>query len=416
MHTKKLDLVVILIVVAIICLAVASFITLGLAENARIENAGAQAEILELKDSISSLELNLNETRNKISEQGARIEKYQEIINAWSKATPNVNEAVSRIVNAGEEVLRSLHLYPASKVIAFEDEMMDAIYGAVRSTDPLSYANDFEDRTASIYGLRYDVIFTEKIEKIKENGVTFPEDAQAIKEARAYYDGFFENAAVVESFVERGLYNALLRLEALLDKDEENDLAKAFENEVAAINTPITSITSFERANDAWEALCNALESDDVLKESTVRARAMLDLYVLQVNRLDDLINSIRKEIDRIHSVDPDVTHDDIAALDEMVDELASLGATVEMLNTRERDYVALLNDARLLPHKNEAFAEIKAVYDTCYAQANGDRDTLISLVKIKDAVFNAIENATSIESIDSMVESATSALLSCLE
>lgn len=416
MLTKKINLVIFLVLIAVIGLAVASLITFNLVEDTRTENEGAQIKIDELKSSVNSLEAALEGTKNELADHENRIKKYQEIINAWSKATPNVNEAVQKIVEAGEEVLMDAHLYPVDKIKGFEDEMMDAVYGAIRSADPLPIAKDFAAKVDKLREVRYDTVMSEKTEKIKQNGVTFPEDKKAVEELRAYYDSFLEDAAVINSFKELGFDKALDEIEALLDADEENDLAKAFEDAVAEIKTPITPTTSFTKANDAWDALCDAFEQDDTPAKSTVCARAVLDVYILQANKLINLTKKIRTEIDRIHTVDPDVTHEEIAALDLMVDELLALDVTVDALNTDDKDYVALLEEARLLPHKNDAFAEVKAAYDVYYAKANGDRDVLIALVDRKDATFNAIENAKSIETIDDLVKNAKAAFEDCFK
>lgn len=407
MLTKTFKFIVFVVVLAVIGLAVASFITINSIEDAKKENEDAQFKIEELKDSLNSLESALGHTNKELADHETRIEKYQEIISAWSKATPNVNEAVERITVAFEEVAENLHLYPAEKTVGIEDKMMDALYGAIRSTDPVSIAKDFETMVNKLNDVRYDNIMRNKIAKIEQNGVTFPEDKNGIEDLRAYYESFTENIAVMDSFVAMGLNKELETLEGLLDKDEEDDLAKVFENAVQEIKTPVLPTTSLTKANDAWSALCVVLECDDILGENTQKARELLDFYFVRVNELIHLTNSIRAEIDRIHTFDPDVTHEEIDALNILVESLLSFEVTVDVLNTEKMNYVDLLNEARLLPHKNEAFEEVKMNYDAYYEEANGNRDILIALVEIKDAAFNAIETAKSVDEIKALVKGA---------
>lgn len=416
MLTNKFKLLVFLVVIAVAALGVTSFIALKSIEDAKAENEVAKLKIEDLNNSVNSLQSELKDTNKEISDHEDRIKKYQDIFSAWSKATPNVNEAVKKIVSAYEEIVMNAHLFPQDKIKGLEDEMMDAVYGAIRSTDPLTVAKEFETKAAKLNEVRYDNIINGKIEKIKQNGVTFPEDTVAIEELRTYYNSFLENAAIIESFREQGLDRELVSLEALLDTDEENDLALKFEKEVASIKTPILPTTSLAKANDAWSALCVAIESNDTLSENTLKARALLDFYIARKNKLVDLTNVIRTEIDRIHTADPDVTHDEIAALNFKVDELLSLEVSIEVLNTDKTDYVALLKEARLLPHKNDAFKEVKAAYDTYYAKANNDRDILIALVDIKDATFNAIEKAESTDEIKALVENAKINFAKCFK
>lgn len=407
MLTKTFKLFVFIVVLAVIGLAVSAFITINSIEDAKKENEVAQLKIEELNSSINSLESALENTNQEILTHKERIEKYQDIISAWSKATPKVNEAVERIVAAYENVAANIHLYPTDKTKDLEDEMMNSVYSAIRSTDPISFAKTFEEKVMKLQEVRYDNIMNEKMAKIEQNGVTFPEDKKAIEELRSYYDTFLENSLVIESFRELGLEENLKTLEALLDADEESDLAKVFENAVQEIKTPVLPTTSLKKANDAWDALCVALECDDILGEDTQKARELLDLYFVRVNELIHLTNSIRAEIDRIHRFDPDITHEEINALNILVENLLSFEVTVDVLNTEKMNYVDLLNEARLLPHKNEAFEEVKMNYDAYYEEANGNRDILIALVEIKDATFNAIETAKSVDEIKALVKGA---------
>ena len=415
MLTNKFKVLIFIVVIFVIALSVTSFIAMKSIEDAKKENEDARHKIEDLNNSVNSLEAALKDTDKALGDHEDKIKKYQDIFSAWSKATPSVNEAVQRIVFAYEEIVEHAHLFPEDKIAGFEDVMMDAVYGAIRSTDPMSVAKEFENMAEKLKETRFDLIFKDKIEKIKQNGVTFPEDSTSVAELRDYYNSFTDNKAVTDSFAAEGLDKELASLEAMLDADEENDLARAFENEVAAIKTPILPTTSLTKANEAWGALVGVLETDDKLAESTQKARALLDSYTARKNQLVDLTEAIRKEIDRLHTADPEVTHEEIAALNAMVDELLSLEVTIEVLNTDKTDYVVLLNEARLLPHKNDAFKEVKASYDLHYAMANNDRDILIALVEIKDATFNAIEIAESVDEIKSLVQNAKDGFAKCL-
>ena len=416
MFTNKTNLIVfavIIAVVALICTSVVAFISI---EDAKKENESANLKIEELKSSLNSLQSELVDTNKEISEQDKHIQKYQEILSAWSKATPNVNEAIKKIAIAYEDVASNAHLFPKDKIAGLEDDMMDAIYSVIRSTEPLSLAKDFENNIEDLSKSRYDNIMKAKIEAIKQNGVTFPEDRDEILSLRDYYNGFLEDAAVTDSLNAQGLNNDLAILEAALDTDEENDLALIFEKEVEAIKTPILPGTSLEKAIEALGALTKALEPDDEFSESTEEARQLLALYIERATQLIRLTDAIRLEINRIHTADPNVTYEEIATLDAMVDELLTLDVTIEVINTEDLNYVMLLKETRLLPYKNDAFKEVKAAYDMYYTMANDVREILISLVEIKDATFNAIENAQSIDEINSIVEKAKIDFAKCLE
>ena len=294
--------------------------------------------------------------------------------------------------------------------------MMDKIYSSIRSTDPLSFAKEFEKTVTEAQKLRFDNVLKAKIDNVKQNGVTFPEDTKGVSEARAYYNSFLEKAEVINSFVKTGLDKELESLEEALDTDEENDLAQKFENEVASIKAPVLPTTSLEGAHNAWQALLNAFEKDDLLLDSTVKARELLVFYTKRVNQLVELTNFIRNEIDRLHNADPNVTHEEVARLDQSIDALLSLDVTVDVLNTDETNYAALLKEARLLPHKNDAFNKIKAVYDTYYTMAQGERELLIALVDIKDASLNSIERAQSVEEINELTKNTIEAFAKCFE
>ena len=411
--TNWIVLVVALTVVALICSSVIAFKSI---EEAKNENQMANSKIAELNNSLDVLGAALDSTNNEVLNHEEKIKNYQEILAAWSKATPDVSDAVKRITSAYEDVMVHAHLFDKVRLVGLEDEMMSAVLCAIRSNDPLSFATSFEKKINDLNKTRFDNVFTSKVASINKNGVTFPEDEQGIKELRAYYDSFCENCAVIEAFVGFGFDTTLANFEALLDADEERDLSNAFEKAVLDIKTPILPTTSLTKANDAWSALCLALEDEDVLAESVVKARELLDFYTARVNVLNNLTDMIRAEIDRIHTADPNVTYEEVSTLGAMVDELLSFEVTVDVLNTEKTDYVALLEEATLLPHKNDAFRAIKAMYDDCCVKANGNRDLLIALVDIKDVALNTIELAKSTQEIEELVESAKKAFSNCFE
>jgi hypothetical protein len=92
------------------------------------------------------------------------------------------------------------------------------------------------------------------------------------------------------------------------------------------------------------------------------------------------------------------------------------LEVKIDVLNTEKTNYVALLKEARLLPHKNDAFNKIKELYDTYYAMAEGERVLLIALVDIKDASLNSIEKAQSVDEIKTLTQDTINAFAKCFE
>lgn len=550
---KLIGFFAVIVIAGLICSSVIAFISIN---DAKKENEIAQVKIVELNNSINVLENSLKDTNKDISEHEERINKYQEIFSAWSKATPNVKDAIDKIVASYGEAMANAHLFPQESLDGLEDEMMNAVYAAIRSTDPLSVATDFERVTAKASESRFDNVLRTKLEAIAENGVTFPEDAAALKDARAYYDGFLDNFAVIKSFIEQELDKELARLEALLDADEEGDLSKIFEEAVAKIQAPITLETSFVEANSTWDDLYAALENDDILEDSTIKARVLLDTYSLRANELArakaiadainskienlkitpdtatkelidsledeinawvkdfnideanmylildlapvknayenavselralynaykravenigdvninskatinfafeaynaiknyrdtdillglkspntvgelytvlqnaaneynyliSLIDNIRAEIDRLIEADTSVTQADVDALERKIDELLSLDAPLEVINSENVDYIALLGEVRLLPSKNAAQEQVKDKYGDYCEKANNCCDLIKMLVEIKDAALYLIENAESVDEIIALVQKAFNEFANCFD
>ena len=556
MFTYKTNLIVFVVVLAVIAVVTLMAIAFHSIADAQSENDDAQAKIVELNGMIDRLQGTLKDAEAEILEHSERIEDYKDIFTAWSKATPEVSKAIKQIAGEYSVFLENAHLYPLDIVDNLENEVLNAVCTALRSTTPFLVAEDFKNVVVEANKVRYDNVIKSKIDKIKENGVSFEEDSEAVASLREYYDSFSQNESVVRSFVEQGIDKEIEALEKTVDFDEETNLAKVFEKAVAEIKTPITLETSFAKANDTWNALQNALETDDVLAESTVNARFLFVSYALRyeelliakeeadvinemisrlvvspdvstkesidyiearidawmqkfnieaenANMVNDLtpsktayeraiselaalyeayknavekigevtqcskpdidnalkcydsiknhkdtdvvlslespntvselyklietaleeynliinkIASIRKEIDRLHDVDPDVTHEEISALDISVNELLAWEVPVEALNSDEKDYVELLSKARLLPYKNDAFRKIKSIYDESYEMANDDRDVILELVSIKDSSLNDVERATSVEEINKIVEKAVNDFNACLK
>ena len=255
MFKSKTNFVVFVVVLAVCGLIFASVMAFLSIEDAKGETALAQDKIAELKASIGGLEASLEKTNKDVSENEERINKYQEIFTAWSNATPNVKDAVDKIMASYGLVAENAHLFTREKLQEIEDEMMNQIYSAIRSTDPLSFAKDFEKTVNEAQKSRFDNVLKAKIDKIKQNGVTFPEDTKGALEAREYYNSFLNNQDVLNSFAKERLDLELLDIEATLDSDEENDLAESFENEVADIKTPVLPTTSLEGAHRAWQEI-----------------------------------------------------------------------------------------------------------------------------------------------------------------
>ena len=556
MFTYKTNLIVFVVVLAVIAVVTLMAIAFHSIADAQSENDDAQAKIVELNGMIDRLQGTLKDAEAEILEHSERIEDYKDIFTAWSKATPEVSKAIKQITAEYSVFLENAHLYPLDIVDNLENEVLNAVCTALRSTNPFVGVEEYKSIVFKANEARYDNVILSKIEQITENGVSFEEDSEAVASLKEYYDSFSQNEMVVRSFVEQGIDKEIEALEKTVDFDEETNLAKVFEKAVAEIKTPITLETSFAKANDAWNALQNALETDDVLAESTVNAHFLFVSYALRYeelliakeeadvinemisrlvvspdvstkesidyiearidawmqkfnievenanmvndltpsktayeraiselaalyetyknavnvigsvdhnsknaidnalkcydsiknhkdtdvvlslesphtvaelyelieeslehyNRIVDKITSIRNEIDRLHDVDPDVTHEEISALDISVNELLAWKVPVEALNSDEKDYVDLLSKARLLPYKNDAFRKIKSTYDESYEMANDDRDVILELVSIKDASLNDIERATSVEEINKIVEKAVNDFNACLK
>ena len=387
---KLVGLALVIALVGLICSSVIAFISI---DNAKKENEMAQVKITELNNSIDLLEASLKDTNKDISEHEERINKYQEIFSAWTKATPIVKEAIDKIMASYGDVTFNSHLFPTEKLEGLEDEMMNAVYTAIRSTDPLSVAADFEEVIAKANESRFDNVLKAKLEAIKENGVTYPEDADGVNDARAYYDKFLNNYAVIKSFVERELDKELARIEALLDADEEDDLSKAFEEAVAKINAPITLKTSLSEANIAWDALYAVLESDDILADATIKARVLLDNYSVRANELARakvVADAINSKIENL-KITPDIT-------------------TKTFIDGLEKEINAWINDFKideanmylisdLTPVKNayeSAVSELRALYEAYNRAVTNIGDVNINskaTINFAFEAYNAIKN-----------------------
>lgn len=387
---KLVGLALVIALVGLICSSIIAFISI---DNAKKENEMAQVKITELNNSIDLLEASLKDTNKDISEHEERINKYQEIFSAWTKATPIVKEAIDKIMASYGDVTFNFHLFPTEKLEGLEDEMMNAVYTAIRSTDPLSVAADFEKVIAKANESRFDNVLKAKLEAIKENGVTYPEDADGVNDARAYYDKFLNNYAVIKSFVEQELDKELARIETLLDADEEDDLSKAFEEAVAKINAPITLKTSLSEANIAWDALYAVLESDDILADATIKARILLDNYSVRANELARakvVADAINSKIENL-KITPDIT-------------------TKTFIDGLEKEINAWMNDFKIdeanmylifdsTPVKNayeSAVSELRALYEAYNRAVTNIGDVNINskaTINFAFEAYNAIKN-----------------------
>jgi hypothetical protein len=245
-----------------------------------------KTELAKYEKELEDYEKELKKYKEEIQKHQNELDQYQKILTAWNNGSLEVREAIETITNAYVVVAENSHLYPAAALEGFEDKMMDTIYCAIRSATPLSWANDFVNTVEALNPVRFDVILKGKIESVKADGVLFPEDNAGYEDAYLYYNSFINNPSVLETFAEQNLDKELAEIFAMLDADEESDLAKIFVDEVNAVDLPVTVQTSLKTAMHAWDNLQNALEEDDVLDDETLAARALLDSYIARIEEL----------------------------------------------------------------------------------------------------------------------------------
>lgn len=548
---KLIGFIALIVVIVLVASAVIAVLLDGAVKKAQEE---ANKEIEALNATIAKLETLLSATekdveaaekaltdlKNQLTSTGADLDaaekliaKYEELIDAWTKATPEVNEAVIAINAAYASLLESKDLLPADALVGLEDARMDAIYGAIRSADPKAVADNFvNDVVAGIEDQRYDNALKALIEAVKENGVTYPEDVEGIAGVDAYVEELkaLANADVVlKALEDAGLLAEVEQLHVDLKKDHLDDIAAEFIAKVEAIETPITlnseaAIVDAIAALDALLSKCDeygmhdhmnradvvaAIDTVkgynnrlDVLKAAKVEADAINDRIAAQTvaadiatrdaiaqlkadiavweskYAIDDanrylvndvtgletayaaklaelqalydafkaaveaigtvtveskpaidaawtaydavkgftdadvvlglvtpntvgelhavlvaaqadydaliaLIAEIRAEIDRLHGNDPAVSYAEVDALNAKCDQLVALGFELTVINTETVDYVAKLEEVRLIPVKNEVIDKIHAVYVDYYADhATSDRDVLVRLAQ----------------------------------
>lgn len=548
---KLIGFIALIVVIVLVASAVIAVLLDGAVKKAQEE---ANKEIEALNATIAKLETLLSATekdveaaekaltdlKNQLTSTGADLDaaekliaKYEELIDAWTKATPEVNEAVIAINAAYASLLENKDLLPADALVGLEDARMDAIYGAIRSADPKAVADNFiNDVVAGIEDQRYDNALKALIEAVKENGVTYPEDVEGIAGVDAYVEELkaLANADVVlKALEDAGLLAEVEQLHVDLKKDHLDDIAAEFIAKVEAIETPITlnseaAIVDAIAALDALLSKCDeygmhdhmnradvvaAIDTVkgynnrlDVLKAAKVEADAINDRIAAQTvaadiatrdaiaqlkadiavweskYAIDDanrylvndvtgletayaaklaelqalydafkaaveaigtvtveskpaidaawtaydavkgftdadvvlglvtpntvgelhavlvaaqadydaliaLIAEIRAEIDRLHGNDPAVSYAEVDALNAKCDQLVALGFELTVINTETVDYVAKLEEVRLIPVKNEVIDKIHAVYVDYYADhATSDRDVLVRLAQ----------------------------------
>ena len=421
MFANKTKMIVIVATVVILLLSVGLIVALVSVNGAQEENNLAQIKIQDLNKEIETLNSNLNDAFDDISLQEKQIKKYQEIFTAWTNSTPTVNESIKRIMSAHSDVTMHSHLFPEDKIYGLEDRMMDAIYSAIRSTEPLNVANDFENSIALLNESRYDNIIKAKIDKIKVGGVTFPEDTSDLENLKAYYNSFLPFNDVINSFIDMSLDKEIDRLEKLIDTDEEEDLAEVFEKAVTDIKLPITLETSLENANIAWSELYFALESDDTLKESTQNARTMLDGYIARVVQLalaKTVAESINTRIESIKVVPDIATKELIESIEQQISAWITKfdidKANMHLINDIEpikKEYADALNSLRSL---YEAFKKATLGIGTVNVNSKPTIDTAfkayeaIKGYKDTNALFG-LSSPDTVEELYTLVEKSLS-------
>ena len=247
---------------------------------------GTADDVEKYKSELEKNKQELEKNKNEVEKNKQEIKKYQEILSAWNNATPNVRGAIEGVTGAYAELMNDAHLYPEGALDGVYDKMMDTIFAIIRSGDPQGLAVEFASELDALNSKRFDVIMQEKIDYVKADGVIFPEDVAGYEDALAYYNSFANSLDVLLTFEEKGFDKELASIFAMLDADEEGDLAKAFVDEVNAIDLPITLATSLKAAIYAWDNLQNALEDGDVLDEATLDARETLDSYIERMEEL----------------------------------------------------------------------------------------------------------------------------------
>ena len=307
MLKNKNTLIAFVSAIVILALGISIIVQAGAIKDVKAQNGDAQEQINALYEHIDSLnsalkdtsrdvenykselesnKQQLKENEKEIEKNKEEIKKYQEILNSWENATPNVRESFEKVNSAYNDLMNNSHLYPKGALDGIYERMMDAFYTIIRSSNPKNVADEFVKSITALDSKRFDVIMQGKIDTVKAGGVLFPEDVAAYEDALAYYNTFAENFAVLESFAKLGFDKELATIFAMLDADEEKDLANAFIKEVEAIDLPITLATSLKGAMLAWDTLENALEEDDVLSAEVLEARALLDSYIKHMEEL----------------------------------------------------------------------------------------------------------------------------------
>lgn len=96
---------------------------------------------------------------------------------------------------------------------------------------------------------------------------------------------------------------------------------------------------------------------------------------------LVSLVDEIKAMIDELHAADPNVSYAQVDVLDGKCDALVSLGYEITIIG---EDYVAKLEEVRLIPVKNEVIDIIHSVYVVYYDEheATASRDVLVKLAQ----------------------------------
>ena len=319
--------------------------------NSALNNTSKDVE--KYKSELEKNKSELAQNKNEVEKNKQEIKKYQEILNAWNNASPKVKGALETVSSAYSELLKNAHLYPEHMLDGVYDDMMNTVYAIIRSTTPDKLANDFANKLNSFDSERFDIIMKAMIDAVKVDGVLFPEDVKGYEDALAYYNSFANNPAVLNSFKENGFDRDIEKLYAMLDADEERDLAKVFVDTVNAVDLPLTLATSLKDAMLAWDTLQNALEVGDELDKDTLETRALLDSYIKHIEDLAEnstphnCANCIRAKLCEFLSTLDDVTR---TLVDEVVKEIEAL---LDIFNIEEanRCLEELVLDLSPCPH-----------------------------------------------------------------
>lgn len=258
---------------------------------ARLESAltGASGDLEGAQNALADLKQQLADAQGDLSAHQTLVEKYEAIIDAWTQATPGVNEAIIAIQAAYSSIEDAVNkgLLPATEAEALVDAKMDAIYGVIRSTNPDKIVEDFQDKVDEVSAKRYDKILEAMIEAVKVDGVTHPEDVEGVAGCRDYLE---EHKDVLASYEE-----AVKALEDALEADRLSDIADKF---VAAAGEIPEIIVHGSLDNNAClnaivaaETAYMAVDPSLLTRADVVAAKAVVDAARARYTVLENAVN-----------------------------------------------------------------------------------------------------------------------------